>query len=289
MVQQGWEMLAMSGVTTFRGLMHASFCFALLFLIVWVLLVACLKKTGTTALKCTVLVHHLLVGPAALVGIASDPALREAFKCFGCQEAAIHLLRDPVGPSAPLLALAPVTLGYMLLDLALFPFWDLSGKKDRRMALLMVCHHVFSLISWPFAVKFDFCARYVLVLLAYEVSSIFLVIKWMLSAAGWKQGCVFMVNGALFTGSFLLIRVVGAFPQLRAVFLAPPWGVSAEEYQLLWWMPLGSTWLVLPFLLNFYWGYKVFWGSVALLRGRSGQKTRREQLSDVLLVKEQGT
>merc|ERR1740121_3558429 len=107
----------------------------------------------------------------------------------------------------------------------------------------------------------------------------------MLSAVGRRQGPAFMANGALFTITFLLIRVVGALPQLRALLLAPPWGVSAAGYRLLWWMPLGSTWLVLPHLLNFHWGYKVFTGSLALLRGQSNRKAAPEKLGEGLLQK----
>merc|ERR1712238_111203 len=101
------------------------------------------------------------------------------------------------------------------------------------MGVLMVCHHVLSLISWPFALVFDFCSRYVLILVAYELSSGFLVVKWFLTTDDKKKSTVFMVNGAYFTSSFLLIRVIGALPQLRALYLAPPWSVSAEGYQLL--------------------------------------------------------
>lgn len=276
----GWDQFVVPGVSTPLGLVCVTLGYVALFFIIWLGILFGANVSGRLALKSTVLLHHVVVGPGALLGILTDDALREAlFGCFGCQEAATMLLRDTEGPSAAASALVPITMGYMVLDLALFNYWDISGKGDRQMAMLMVGHHVLSLISWPFGLIFDFCSRYVLILVVYEVSSIFLVVKWFLTTDDKKKSTMFMVNGALFTSSFLLIRVIGALPQLRALYLAPPWTVSAAGYQLLWWMPIGSTWVILPHLLNFHWGYKVFMGSLALLRGKSeGSKEKKEQV-----------
>eukprot|EP00444_Apocalathium_aciculiferum_P064850 CAMPEP_0183568028 /NCGR_PEP_ID=MMETSP0371-20130417/116024_1 /TAXON_ID=268820 /ORGANISM="Peridinium aciculiferum, Strain PAER-2" /LENGTH=298 /DNA_ID=CAMNT_0025777469 /DNA_START=23 /DNA_END=919 /DNA_ORIENTATION=- len=269
--------------------MEAALC-AVLFLAIWLLFVAagrgrapmiCGISRGTWGLKVVMLVHHCIVGPLALAGIFQDQSIKDALFCLGfdCSEAAGKMLRDPNGPSTAALVLTPITLGYMVADLLLIGMWELSGKGGRLEALVMVAHHVLSMASWPVALKYDFCARYVLILLAYEVSSIFLVIRWMLSASDRKSGLAYLLNGMLFTVSFILLRVLGALPQLWAMVFAMPWAADPSDFAILWWMPTGSSFLILPHLLNFFWGTKVVKGALALLR-RGGSS--REEKSDVL-------
>ncbi|CAE8618186.1 unnamed protein product, partial [Polarella glacialis] len=53
------------------------------------------KTRGTWALKSFLLLHHMIVGPLALYGLWEDPAVQHLFSCFGCNEAASRMLRDP--------------------------------------------------------------------------------------------------------------------------------------------------------------------------------------------------
>merc|ERR1712003_457111 len=114
---------------------------------------------------------------------------------------------------------------------------------------LMVMHHVFSLGVWPCTIFYNYCARYVVVLLAYEVSSIFLTVNWMLSNAGMKTTSAYKVSGLLFTATFVLIRMAGALPQLFALWYAPPWSFSVVDQvaprEMMKWQILATSTLIL--------------------------------------------
>lgn len=228
-------------------------------------------RRGTLALKLANLLHHVFVGPLAVIALFKDPILRGVLR-FDASSAAL-MLRDPSGPPSAVLALTPVTLGYLTADLLLLPQWNLMGSAGSDTAL-MVFHHAMSMIAWPFALRYDYCARYVLVMLSYELSSVFLTANWLLSASGLKHSLLYAVSGGLFTFSFLTIRILGAFPQFAALARAPPWKAAQEAYPgVLGWMFPWSSVLVLPHVLNFFWAAKVSRGAIKLACG-SGAKTK---------------
>ena len=211
-------------------------------------------RPDTWALKAAMLLHHVFVGPIALVLIFRDPVVYGALSCFGCDEYAQLLVRDPDVQVPPAIVwLVPVTVGYMVADLCLIGCWDLSGKGSRLESALMVVHHVLSIITWPHTIWYDFCARYVLFLVAYELSSIFLTLNWMLSTAGKKQDSAYFASGLLFTASFVAVRLAGGLPQIVAMWNAPPWRHLSGVPDYVW---MGSVVLVLPHVLNFFWGVK---------------------------------
>eukprot|EP00929_Paragymnodinium_shiwhaense_P123214 TRINITY_DN9679_c0_g1_i2.p1 TRINITY_DN9679_c0_g1~~TRINITY_DN9679_c0_g1_i2.p1 ORF type:complete len:384 (+),score=45.45 TRINITY_DN9679_c0_g1_i2:49-1200(+) len=279
-----WHLLALHGTNGWCGFIGVSMLYSVVFLIIWLLSDTILRlkatdgvKIGaaqriTWALKVMNLAHHGVVAPLALIALVEDPAVGEAWWCKGssCEVSGSQLIRDPstAGTPFPVLALVPISMGYMAADLMLLPAWSLNNTGQSEIAL-MVAHHSLSMISWPFAVIYDFCARYVLFLLVTEISSVFLVTNWMLSNAGYKKTTAYLVSGLLFTASFLIFRWMGAIPQLRAMWYSPPWKASPEHLPgLLWWMPYGSTWLLLPHALNLFWGIKVVKGAVAVVLGQ---------------------
>eukprot|EP00928_Gymnodinium_smaydae_P062768 TRINITY_DN46556_c0_g1_i1.p1 TRINITY_DN46556_c0_g1~~TRINITY_DN46556_c0_g1_i1.p1 ORF type:complete len:302 (-),score=42.45 TRINITY_DN46556_c0_g1_i1:49-954(-) len=295
-----WASLVLHGVHDFSGpptlasmyiavLSKAAF-YAVAFIALWALIVCLLRllgfgatigasgaRRGTWALKIAMLLHHSVICPLAIIGILQDPSIAFMYSCFGCADSGQVMNRSTQPPLAAR-ALTPITLGYFIADLVLLSQWDLtkSGKAENA---LMLFHHIASLLVWPAAVYFDWVARYVIIMLSYEFTSLWLVVLWMLSAAGMKKHPMNIVAGLIFTVSFVIMRVLGAFPQLRAMWNAPPWSQEVEHranpggiHELCW---LYSISLVFPHLLNLYWGVKVVRGfaSVAKTAFGGGKKS----------------
>merc|ERR1712110_1168075 len=116
----------------------------------------------------------------------------------------------------------------MVADLVLLPCWSLS-KSSQVENTLMVFHHLISLGVWPPTLLYNYCSRYVVILLAYELSSVFLTCMWLLSNYDLKQHIAYKVNGLFFTASFVIVRMLGALPQLRALLTVQPWSNAVAE------------------------------------------------------------
>lgn len=232
----------------------------------------CGVRRGTWALKIMMLCHHSVVGPLALLALIQDPAAQQAVLCLGCAEAAPLLTRDPAGVSLAAHALVPVTIGYMAADLLLISQWSLvkSGMVENA---LMTLHHCLSMCSWPATLYYDYCSRYILFLLSYEVTSVFLIINWMLSTSGRKQSVFYFASGLLFTGSFVLLRLIGGVPQILSMYRVPPvWHPPVQADVPTWAKWNGFIWLMLPHVLNVFWGYKVIQGFLAVALGKKKKK-----------------
>lgn len=284
-----WEQLAPPGVTTPLGFGAIAVAWAGLFVAAWVLALLFFRRraegdqlhgvaVGTWALKVAMLLHHIIVAPLAFVAIGGDAVTLQTLECFGCSEAAPLLIRDKaLGPSHAAQALVPITVGYMLADLLLISQWSLPTKGGQIENMLMLVHHALSMITWPHCIWFDFCTRYVLFLVSYELSSIFLTVNWLLSTAGMKQHPVYFASGLLFTATFVLTRMVGAVPQLLALWNAPPWVAPTEGVPTYVWM--GSIVLLLPHAMNFFWGVKVIRGFMTVVLGTDSRKPAAQEPS----------
>jgi len=265
-----WKYFIFPAINTTLGLWSATFAYGAVFVVLWSVFLSILKlrcgdklydvRCGTWSLKLSMFCHHLLAAPLAIMAILEDETVVGLFTCFGCPDVAPIMIRDPSGPSVSAQALIPLTMGYMVADLVLLSQWQLSAKGSNMESMLMVAHHIFSLLVWPMTLYYDFCSRYVLIMIAYELSSIFLTINWILSASGFKASVWYKVSGALFTLTFVVVRLLGAFPQLRALAIKPPWNCYSEY-------PEGgpilirfSFTLLFPHMLNFGWGVKVIRG-----------------------------
>jgi len=229
------------------------------------------------------LVHHCFVGPLAFLAISEDAKLMDAFACMGCAGAAPGMIADQSGPLISAQALVPITVGYMLADLILFPYWNLSSSAMLE-NLLMVMHHVISILVWQMTISFDYCQRYVLVLLSYEITSIPLTVMWVLSTSGRKSSLLYKFTGLIFTASFVVLRMGAAVPQLRSMWYAVPWQLEWAEFfrpgvvpaQL----PLGifragTATLVIPHMLNLFWGIKVVKGFISVFIGGDKKKSAK--------------
>lgn len=257
--------------------------YAAVFIVAWAVVVLALRaagcgpdicgaRRGTWALKSAMLMHHGIITPLAFIAISEDPTIMGMYTCFGCREVASLMNRATVAPLAAR-ALAPVTLGYFIGDLLLLSQWNLTTGSAVESAL-MLFHHVASLLVWPAAIYFDWVARYVLIMLSYEFTSGLLTLMWMISTAGYKKSPVYMVCGLLFTISFVLMRMIGAIPQLLALWHATPWLHSVETAAspegIHEWCWIFSSSLVAPHLLNLFWGIKVVQGFLAIIFGKKG-------------------
>jgi len=155
--------------------------------------------------------------------------------------------------------------------------WNLT-KGNAVETGLMIFHHVASLVVWPASAYFDYLARYVIIMLSYEFTGIWLTALWICSSAGMKKSPVYTIVGAIFTFSFVLMRMVGAMPQLMAMWNAPPWSREAELtaqpggiHSLCW---LYASMLVAPHLMNLFWGVKVVQGFLGVMFGKKGGKKK---------------
>mmetsp|Transcript_30967 Transcript_30967/g.82034 ORF Transcript_30967/g.82034 Transcript_30967/m.82034 type:complete len:302 (-) Transcript_30967:65-970(-) len=295
-----WAAIAPHSITDFRGpptLASAYFVtwgkasgYGLAFVALWACFVVLLRlagcgkticgaRRGTWALKSAMLVHHSVITTLAFVGMWEDVAIIKMYRCNGCAEAAAHMNRAPLPPYAAR-ALVPITLGYFIGDLLLLSQWNLtkSGAVENG---LMLFHHVASLLVWPAAVYFDWVARYVIIMLSYEFTGIWLTLLWMLSTAGLKKNPAYIVVGLLFTFSFVGLRLVGAVPQLIAMWNAPPWSpqqeLAADPKGIHAWCWIFSVSLVFPHLLNFFWGVKVVNGFLSLAFGAGKKKEKKDK------------
>lgn len=227
----------------------------------------CPERRGTWALKYAMLLHHGLVCPLAMIGLWQDPVVRGMYGCFGCAEYAKLMNRAAV-PSWAAQALTPVTVGYFIGDLLLLSQWNLTKSGAVENGLMLV-HHIASILVWPAAIYFDWVARYVLLMLSYEFTSFWLTVIWMLQMSDMKKSTLYKVAGLVFTASFVIMRWVGAVPQLIGMWNIPPWSVVVEQaaqpkgiHPLCW---LFSASLVLPHLMNAFWGVKVVKGFAAVM------------------------
>lgn len=261
--------------------------YAAAFVALWGLIVFILKvlgfgelicdvRRGTWALKCAMLVHHSVITPLALIAIWQDTAIFDTYACLGCSAAAPLMNRSSV-PMLAARALTPVTLGYFMGDLLLLSQWNLS-KSGQVETGLMLFHHITSLLVWPGAVYFDWVARYVIIMLSYEFTGLWLTAMWMFSSAGMKKSSAYFLCGLTFTVSFVIMRMIGAIPQLIAMWNSPPWSREVEYaaspsgiHEMCWFFS-GS--LVFPHLLNLFWGVKVVSGFLGVLTGGSKKEKK---------------
>mmetsp|Transcript_7421 Transcript_7421/g.20352 ORF Transcript_7421/g.20352 Transcript_7421/m.20352 type:complete len:291 (-) Transcript_7421:49-921(-) len=269
------------------GFWLTSLAWTVFFLAVWGVVYGVLKTTwtptgsascATWALKLAMLVHHIIVSVASFTVMFQDETTRDLFWCFGCAEAAKNMIISP--PFHFATWLPPITIGYMAADLILIKSWMVS--KSQTDNYLMIAHHIGSMVVWPLAVTHDCCTRYIVILISTEISSIFLTVKFIFEQTGRKAGLLFKVNGLLFSLSFIVVRVLAAVPQLVAMYNAPPFGLrtwNSAMPDLPNWGRFISLALLIPHVMNFFWGYKVTMGIIAIFRGSRKRPLSEEQQS----------
>lgn len=280
--QTGWTYLVIPGVNvnTAAGFWLCASFYAAVFLAIWLfimLIFRCCRVSdepfgvgqGTWALKMAMLCHHMFVGPLALMSLFVDQAAWSSIICLGCPEAASRLVRDDL-PSLAAEAMVPISMGYMIADLLLIKHWHLKKGAGNQENVMMMMHHILSLSSWPTAIFYDYCSRYLLFLIATEVSSIYLTLNWFLATAGKKKSIFYIISGALFTVSFVLTRNCASVVQIIALINKPPaYSVDDVPVVLRW---CGTIWLVFPHMFNTFWGFKVIKGALALVSPPKSKK-----------------
>lgn len=219
---------------------------------------------ATWSLKLAMLSHHVAISILTVVALVGDSTTSELFLCFGCASAGRNMIRSPAAlPSAP--ELVPITIGYMAADLVFYPCWMVSKSKADN--YLMILHHLGSMVVWPLCVLHNICTRYVLLLMFTEVSSIFLTLKFVLEQTE-RKGTLFKFNGLVFSFSFVGSRLILALPQLMAIWRAPPWDLATWRVlapELPDWSRFFALALIIPHIMNLFWGVKVVQGTVRVL------------------------
>ena len=117
-----------------------------------------------------------------------------------------------------------------------------------------------------------------------EISSVFMVFRWMLYSTGQDGSGLYKLNGLAFTVIFCVLRVLPIPLAFLAFFLVPAgtdtsklvgYGVSPDRIQTLSQLcafPLSPT-VLLPTILNLFWFYKL----IMMIMRMGGTKKERSE------------
>lgn len=272
-----------AGTVNMEKVALVSMLYAAFFLLIWALSCIALRVVfrswdingapcSTWAMKFMKLSHHAVAAPLAWACLSVDATSRQVMLCLGCESLAEEFLRNAPGPWIASTAVIPLSLGYFVADLILVRTWDIESNNA---LLIELVHHTGCLVFWPLTIKYWFCERVVMMAIGTEVSSIFLTAIWMLSKAGLKASRLYMLTGFLFTVSFIVARWGVALIQLRAFYYFQPWTVYGNpKYQASYFTVKLSLSVLLPHLLNLFWGVKVLQGGLRILAGSKKKKQK---------------
>jgi hypothetical protein len=216
--------------------------------------------------------HHLFVGPVASIIVCSNEHVRalcaavpDIVRSFpepsqAAVAAATALVVEPV-PNNLARAIVPITLGYMIYDLACVKLWTPKNQGDP----LLWLHHLISMVVWPLALVYRYCDVWLLLFCAYEVSTGPLTMNAIISSAGMKKSALYALNGTVFTFTFFVVRICTIPLTMYALWFAPPWAVAADHVPAIA-RHLSRT-IVIPMLLNVFWWPKIASGYAGAVRG----------------------
>mgnify|MGYP000964173168 CR=1 FL=1 len=200
------------------------------------------------ALKMTIGLHSLVVGPAAIYGIISDENMLKVvrllfkFDLDGLARSDLFYLHED--QICPLLTTFSVA----------FFLWDgchgLCGTWE-SMDIPMVFHHAVSIVVWPIALHFRVCNLFLFSYQAMELSSPFMQLRWYYLAFHGPTTKPYFYVSAVFAITFTIVRV-GMIPyHLTAYYVAKPWAAGGNAPH--WLKMLATVTLPLPNLLNVFW------------------------------------
>ncbi len=211
------------------------------------------------ALKAVSVVHAVIVAGAAIWALLYEPSMRTI--------TAGVLQRDAEAVQGPLIharsdvvaMVAPLTLAYFVFDLLLVPVWE--GKMTQHIPVFL--HHGLSLLTWPVGVCHPACHWFLLCCLSMEFSTPLVQMRWFVSqhpSLG-KAHPVYLVNGVLMTLCFVVCRLYPMLPHnTYAIWVAAP---HAADLPLT--VRVAASCLILPNVLNLYWGWLMAKGLLGVL------------------------
>lgn len=154
------------------------------------------------------------------------------------------------------------TCGYFMYDFILMIYEPMVSSPG------MLVHHIGSLLVWPIAVAEDQLVFFVLIFIAYEVSTPMLHYRWILLNTGRKSSKLYVPNGLLLLVTFYIARVLSAPPLLCAMHLSRDALLTMHPvHQVL------SLAILVPIVLNLVWFEKLWGGAMKAIRGMQA-KTR---------------
>mmetsp|Transcript_12303 Transcript_12303/g.15986 ORF Transcript_12303/g.15986 Transcript_12303/m.15986 type:complete len:277 (+) Transcript_12303:201-1031(+) len=204
--------------------------------------------------KAASLVHHVVVGLSSTYYLLKEYGTALYKVATGLDKSAALFLVNKPSPAATILA--DLSIGYMLYDMLVIDTWETD-------VALMAAHHLFAITLWPISSNLGYYQSWVLWFLSTEVSSIFLAFRWMLSESDRKRTPAYALNGLIFTGLFISIRVIPIPVWSLSYLLAPS---PTEVHPGFTEVPRYATWCgyacLIPLALNAFWGYKVVIGFI---------------------------
>ena len=195
-------------------------------------------------------VHALIICTLAAIAVADEPAFLSSSDAFLRTSASCRTLS--------------VFFAWVVLDLGSSLYYWGSWEQDGWPVLI---HHFSAVACWALFLQGGYGHAIALIGAACELTNPFMNMRYFLSTAGHKRSTAYLLNGALFLASFLLVRVGFA---------------TAAGSSLLWkqrdTLRLLPTWrhvaLVLFFIvgcaLNWMWAHRLLRGAWAVLRAGAG-------------------
>lgn len=163
-----------------------------------------------------------------------------------------------VGHSQTLRDVLPVTIGYMLYDLAIMAI------DPEIYTPLMIVHHVGSLVAWPTALCTGSCNLYVLYFLATELTSLILhPTVFFIPRHGLGKSAVYKCFGGLLLCVFFVFRILPVPFQVYS-FIASRHAFLGLSRLLL----ILSFSMALPIAMNIFWFWLILRRGLRLLTKR---------------------
>lgn len=135
----------------------------------------------------------------------------------------------------------------------------------KQQQVLIFLHHGISIVTWPFGICHPACHYFLLCCLSMEFSTPFVQYRWFIlqSEDLGKNHPLYIFNGIIMTIAFALCRLCPMLPlNIWAILVSAP---HSAESGLPWTVRAASSVLVLPNLLNAYWGYIMIKGLTKVL------------------------
>ncbi len=201
-------------------------------------------------------VHALVICPLAAIALADEPAFLTSSDAFLRTSASCRTLA--------------VFFAWVLLDLGSSLYYWGSWEQDGWSVLV---HHVSAVVCWALFLQGGYGHAIALIGAACEVTNPFMNMRYFLSTAGHKRSTAYLLNGALFITSFLLVRVGFAtaagssllWRQRDTLRLLPTW----RHVALVLFFAVGCA-------LNWMWAHRLLSGAWAVLRAGAGAPPSKE-------------
>jgi hypothetical protein len=195
------------------------------------------------AIKFNNVIHALILGPVAAYAIFNDEnmlAIVSNLKEWNYTAIYETIVLTQESYFCPILT--TYSVGFFT--------WDLIySKHAESFEILMVLHHLISMIVWPIALNNGVANFFLLTFMSSELSSPFIHLRWYIRSK-YGQGTAWMFITLLFILSFIVVRILVLPYTLFGLYGAQTW--RHPEFPF-WLRVLATSTLYLPSLFNIWW------------------------------------